>query len=865
MLKCERATNVPSGMTLVAMKDGGALFRPSCGNGSHRAGFSRPAPKAVNASARNWQSESERFKEAITAGQTERLAADLGVTVAALSALSVGWASADELRGMKAGGAGWSQSYPDGAFTFSERDGNGRIAGLSLRSLDGCKGTPSGAKRGLIVPVTLKDRADPVLIVEGASDVAACETLHIAAVGRPSNATGAELLASMLEDREIIVMGENDQKSDGSWPGRTGAKAVASYIASAWGAVVKRALPPSGVKDVRAWLQARVAAGLNLADVDACRAAGMELVSAIQANVKESKQEKLGQSELLVQLALQKYRIGIAEGDEPFAVEHDGPNVALMFRGSRDALRSAMSRDFRRIYGKTPSASALTDALTALQGEAHESAPERVSLRLAEHDGTIVLDLGGADGRAVVIRPGGWEVVDSSPVLFRRTALTGALPNPRRGGTLDLLREFVNVSNETWPLALGWVVAAMIPGIPHPIVMAGGGQGSGKTYGMKCLVGVFDSSPAPLRSQPNHEEQWAFAAAGSYGIIIDNISSISGWWSDCLCKAVTGDGWVRRKLYTDGELAVLSFRRVIALTSIDAGALKGDLGERAVMLDFEKIPRLNRRSERVLDPLYAGRRPLILGALLDLTASVMDKLGIAQPGELPRMADFGEVLAAMDSVLGTDTLRLYEAQGKRIASEVIESDPVGVAVVAFLEREGTWSGTALQLLDKIMPTEKPSKEWPKSGRGLAGRLRRLMPALLIEGVRVTPPAANDKTRGYLLETIAQTAQQPEVGPNFAESSHDGATVDDPQPPNSLAYRPNETSTDTTAGAALGDSGGRSGALSNDGVPDGWTPERWRSNLLKKADVCQVVNPALAAEYRKQAAGIRQKVDTAGLV
>jgi len=41
---------------------------------------------------------------------------------------------------------------------------------------------------------------------------------------------------------------------------------------------------------------------------------------------------------------------------------------------------------------------------------------------LARDEGAIVLDLGDASGRAVLIRPGTWEIVDRSPVLFRRTA-----------------------------------------------------------------------------------------------------------------------------------------------------------------------------------------------------------------------------------------------------------------------------------------------------------------------------------------------------------------------------------------------------------------------------------------------------------
>ena len=56
-----------------------------------------------------------------------------------------------------------------------------------------------------------------------------------------------------------------------------------------------------------------------------------------------------------------------------------------------------------------------------LAGSALDAEPEQVVLRLAAIEDGIVIDFGDSDGRAVVVRPGQWEVVERSPVLFRRT------------------------------------------------------------------------------------------------------------------------------------------------------------------------------------------------------------------------------------------------------------------------------------------------------------------------------------------------------------------------------------------------------------------------------------------------------------
>ena len=53
---------------------------------------------------------------------------------------------------------------------------------------------------------------------------------------------------------------------------------------------------------------------------------------------------RIPQAEQIVQLALSQYRIGQTETGDVFAVKRDGPNVALMFRGSSDALRSSLAK-----------------------------------------------------------------------------------------------------------------------------------------------------------------------------------------------------------------------------------------------------------------------------------------------------------------------------------------------------------------------------------------------------------------------------------------------------------------------------------------------------------------------------------------
>lgn len=454
---------------------------------------------------------------------------------------------------------------------------------------------------------------------------------------------------------------------------------------------------------------------------------------------EKSEAKKPGQSDELVALALNRFRIGRTNTGVAFAVPRHGPNIIIPIDGAKNPFRRALACEFREVSGRVPNSKALGDALTVLQGMADQVEAEAVHLRVAEYGDAVVIDLGDKSGRAVVVSAGSWNVVERSPVVFRRTNATGALPTPERNGDLSLLRDFLNVTDETWPLGLGWLVAAFIPEIPHPIGLLSGQQGTGKSSTARRLVDLVDPSPAALRSQPRNEEQWAVSANASWVVALDNISAIPPWFADAMCKACTGDGYVSRTFYTNDEPNILSFRRALLLTSIDAGAMRGDFGDRVLFLDLEPIEETQRREERVMDADWDMAKPRLLGAMLDLLADVLAALPTVKLDRLPRMADFARLLTALDRVSGSKALDTYLSQQGRIAETVIDGDPVAMALINFLEKcGGTWEGTATELLNAITP-DSPPKNWPSTPGVLSGRIARVEPDLKRIGTTVDRP------------------------------------------------------------------------------------------------------------------------------
>ena len=229
---------------------------------------------------RDWAAHTQRFVDALNHEKLNELAQTLGIAPEALRAIGCGFAMPAALTRIV------GKVIVRTGRTFPERDGAGNIIGLTVRHSDDSQWALPGSERGLTIPNSLDSLPDPVLIVEGASDVAACLTLGVAAVGRPSNSGGVDHLATLIQDRladrEVIAVGENDAKpKDGSWPGRDGARKVAAELTQRLGREIKWAMPPRHVKDIRELL---TQTGSELTTESARLAAGRVLVEQLASD-----------------------------------------------------------------------------------------------------------------------------------------------------------------------------------------------------------------------------------------------------------------------------------------------------------------------------------------------------------------------------------------------------------------------------------------------------------------------------------------------------------------------------------------------------------------------------------------------------
>jgi hypothetical protein len=420
----------------------------------------------------------------------------------------------------------------------------------------------------------------------------------------------------------------------------------------------------------------------------------------------------------------------------------DGHRETWPIRSKR--FRNWVRRCYYRATGAAPNGTVVTSALDLLEARAQFDAPERaVSMRVAEYAGRIYLDLADEHWRAVAIAADGWRMIGCPPVRFRRSPGMLPLPVPERGGSIEILRPFLNLpSQNDFVLIVAWLLAALRPADPYPLLAISGEQGSAKTVLSKVLRALVDPNVAPVRALPRDERELMIAANNGHVLAFDNLSGLPPWLSDALCRIASGGSFAVRRLYTDDEEVLFQAERPVILNGIEDLIGRADLADRAICLTLGPIGEEQRRSEAALWREFERARPAILGALLDAVANGLRAVDSVHPGRLPRMADFTLWATACETALwpaGTFS-DAYMANRNAAIESIIDMDQIAACVRELMTEQDSWMGTAADLWRVAVQRSSQKGESSvriRNPRVLAGHLRRAQTFLQALGVEIT--------------------------------------------------------------------------------------------------------------------------------
>jgi hypothetical protein len=476
-------------------------------------------------------------------------------------------------------------------------------------------------------------------------------------------------------------------------------------------------------------------------------------------NAKESK------ADLVIQLAKENIELFHTPNDEAFASIKINGHLENIPVNSK-LFRKFLMRLYYKRTGGVPGKQVLKDTIDLLSAEAIFGSPKlALHLRYAGHKGAIYIDLGNNAWNQVCITKDGWAVIESkdSPVKFKRTQGMKAMPIPSKEGKIVDLRQFLNIENESdWVLIVAWLIGAMKPTGPYPILILQGEQGTAKSTIAKLLKDLIDSSVVLLQSLPRSELDLAIAVTNSWLNTYDNLSKISNHMSDAFCRIATGGGLRIRTLFTNDDETLFNQARPQIFNGIADIARRSDLADRVVAICLMPISKEKRISEMQLMENWELRKAGILGALCNALSVALAKYKNINFKWLPRMADFAIWASAAESSFGWKEgtfMRAYENNRLRLIDIAIEADPVALAVIDMIEKENgyKWSGKASDLLEilksKVGEQVTRLKSWPKQPNFLSNNLRRCATSLREKGISIEWIKSGDR-----IITIAKTVQ-----------------------------------------------------------------------------------------------------------
>ena len=512
------------------------------------------------------------------------------------------------------------------------------------------------------------------------------------------------------------------------------------------------------------------------------------------ASMKQSKKKRKGCSPSDEDVSLEEEIVMLAEelGDY-FISDTEQPFVNLKVQKNKVKTLNLRSEDFRRHLSL-----AMKEALgiKMLRPEIWREVVDYLELLATEKDerikiynrigckgNTIYYDLQNENSQCVAIRTNGWELEDTPSSLFQRASLDKAQVEPVFDENFDFVGTIEELFNfrdkKDTQLFIIWLIAAFIPDIAHPLLAVCGPHGSGKSFGCSVIQDLVSPQSLERSAFPKKVDDLVIRLANRAICFWDNCEKLSVDSANILCQCVTSGSYEKRKLYTDDQLISIPLKSIVVLNSCDNLIDRPDLLSRTIQLNLQQLKGLELKDDTAMKQLYEENKPYILGYIFSCVATVLDTPDNRQDiNYVVRMTEFQKLaLKIGDVILGLspqDIEELLLKNKRQIDTDILESNPVALLILHFMEKRETWSGSVAELYDKLeviayqQGIERSNKLYPKHAASLSMRLNSLASMLQQVGITfcITP------TGKYKEITLRNTklSQMKRKTPEFDDST-----------------------------------------------------------------------------------------------
>ncbi len=426
--------------------------------------------------------------------------------------------------------------------------------------------------------------------------------------------------------------------------------------------------------------------------------------------------------------------------------------------------------------GFIPNSESITNALNVLKANAEfDGRSIELHLRIAygdivEDERPIYYDLTNSSWETVKITSKGWTI-EKAPVLFRRR---NAQPQvyPSREYPSDIFDQFMkllNIKGEGSKLLVKYyIVTSFFPEIDHPILMLHGDPGSAKSTIQELIKMLIDPSSVLTFAFPKDISELVQQLDHNHIVYYDNISKIPSLFSDQLCRASTGAGSSKRRLFTDDDDKIYNFRLCVGFNGINLAATKSDLLDRGLIIQIERIDDRVKRKKKHIWQDFERIRHHLLGYIFDTLVKVLSMMQTStiKFEKLPRMADFAEIGEIISRCMGNRDNQFIDAYYENIklqTEQILDASLVASAIVKLMSELNEWKGTATELLEQLdmVVGEKTAKNkyWPKTSSVLSRRVNEVKTNLREVGIIIEAGQLDHMTRAKTM-VIKKASDKP---------------------------------------------------------------------------------------------------------
>ena len=334
--------------------------------------------------------------------------------------------------------------------------------------------------------------------------------------------------------------------------------------------------------------------------------------------------------------------------------------------------------------------------------------------RISAGPASIIFNLGNAGCETIELMPGGWKIAGNPARAAARTRTVAGLPYPDEPSSLPVnfhaFRSLLNLSGpDDWDRCLCWLLSALRPEGPYPLLVVTGPKASGKTTAALLLRSLIDPAQFPLIPLTSNERHIGLLAQFHWVLAFDDVKSVASHLSSGIQAAQ---------------------RPVILVVPEEANWTPGpELANRVLTVTTRPLPEAKVQKPGAIWRDFKITRPKTLSALL---TAVCVALGNHKG---PGFSDLAAWLNAAEPAikLSPAEIRAILTPGK---SKPPADTNLAEPITALMTAASTWTGTATKLLKALHAIDPASTDWPKTPQAISARLNQSVAKLRLQRIEM---------------------------------------------------------------------------------------------------------------------------------